>query len=85
MPNSVNRPSASGPTRMRRTASTITNRMDSSEMTMPANEKACSGTSENPVTRSKFRRIRLYREYFDSPAARSSCATVISTGLRAKV
>jgi hypothetical protein len=51
---------------------------------MPIIEKNCSGTSEKPVTRSKFRRIRLYSEYFDSPAERSSCSTTISVGLRAK-
>ena len=49
---------------------------------MPSSENICSGTSEKPVTRSKFRRIRLYSEYFDSPAARSSCSTTISVGLR---
>ena len=52
---------------------------------MPKSENSCSGTSEKPVTRSKLRRIRRYSEYFDSPAARSSCATSISVGWCANV
>ena len=52
---------------------------------MPSIENSCSGTSEKLVIRSKFRRIRLYSEYFDSPAARSSCPTTTSAGLRAKL
>ena len=40
---------------------------------------------ENPVIRSKLRRIRLYNEYFESPNTRSSCSTITSAGLRAKV
>ena len=52
---------------------------------MPNSENNCSGAMENPVIKSKLRRIKLYNEYFDSPAARSACATSISTGLRAKV
>ena len=52
---------------------------------MPASENSCSGTSENPVTRSKLSRTSLYSEYFDSPAARSSWPTSTSTGLWANV
>ena len=48
---------------------------------MPSIENACSGTTEKPVTRSKLSRIRLYSEYFDSPAWRSSCPTTTSVGL----
>jgi len=44
---------------------------DSADTSIPNIEKSCSGTSENPVIRSKFSRISLYSEYFDSPAARS--------------
>ena len=44
---------------------------------------AWSGTSENPVIRSKFRRIRRNRLYLDFPRSRSLCPTSISTGLTA--
>ena len=43
-------------------------------------ENSCSGTTEKPVIRSKFRRIRLYSEYFDCPAWRSSWAIGTSIG-----
>ena len=83
--NSVNTPSASAPSRKRRKISTTTSSADSSDKVMPSSENICSGTSEKPVIRSKFRRMRLYSEYFDSPAARSSCSTTISVGLRANL
>ena len=55
-----------------------------SEMSMPSIEKNCSGTSEKPVIRSKFRRISEYSEYFDSPAWRSSWPITTSVGFCAK-
>ena len=51
----------------------------------PITEKACSGASEKPVTRSKFSRTSLYSEYLVAPAVRISCATSISAGLLANV
>jgi hypothetical protein len=57
MPNSVNRPSASGPTMTRRTARNSTNTIDSREITIPEKENSCSGSTEKPVTRSKLSRI----------------------------
>ena len=81
MANSVNTPSTSAPMMKRRTSSSDEQRAPRrSDRIMPMSENHCSGTTEKPVTRSKFRRIRLYSEYFDSPAARSSCATSISVG-----
>ena len=50
------------------------------EISVPSSENICSGTTENPVTRSKFSRIRLYSEYLDSPAWRCSWPTTVSTG-----
>ena len=52
---------------------------------MPNIENSCNGTIEKPVTRSKLRRISRYNEYFDSPAARASCATSTSVGWLAYV
>ena len=52
-----------------------------SEISMPSMENICNGTSEKLVIRSKLRRIRLYIEYLDSPAARSSCPTTTSAGI----
>ena len=78
--NSVNKPSASEPTMRRRTNRTIISAADSSDTAMPTMENSCSGTTEKPVIRSKFRRIRLYSEYFDWPAWRSSWAIGTSMG-----
>ena len=47
---------------------------------MPIMENNCSGTTENPVIRSKFSRIKLYSEYFERPAKRSSWAIGTSIG-----
>src|SRR5258707_6642847 len=78
--NSVNKPSASEPYQMRRTMSTTNSMADMSATSMPTMENSCSGTTENPVIKSKFRRIRLYSEYLDRPANRSSCAIGTSIG-----
>jgi hypothetical protein len=76
----VNTPWTSEPSRKRR-ISRITNRpADEIDSTVPIAENHCSGTIEKPVTRSKFRRISWYSEYFDSPAWRCSWPTSISTG-----
>ena len=50
---------------------------------MPTMENSCSGTTEKPVIRSKFRRIKLYIEYFERPAKRSSWAIGTSMGFMA--
>src|SRR5271165_6640031 len=80
MPNRVNTPSASDPTRMRRTMRYTKKRADSSDTAMPTMEKSCSGTTEKPVIKSKFRRIKLYMEYFERPAKRSSWVMGTSMG-----
>jgi hypothetical protein len=54
-------------------------------ITPPAMEKNCSGATEKPVIKSKFRRMSENSEYFDCPTVRSACPTSISTGWRAKV
>src|SRR5450432_3633251 len=79
-PNRVNNPSASGPTTRRRTNKNTKNSADSNDTAMPIMENNCSGTTEKPVMRSKFRRIKLYNEYLDRPANRSSCAIGTSIG-----
>jgi hypothetical protein len=65
---------------MRRTNKYSTKRADRVATAMPAMEKSCNGTTEKPVIRSKFRRTKLYMEYFDLPAKRSSCAIGTSMG-----
>ena len=70
--NKVNRPSASEPTQILRTRSTKNSNPDAIEISMPTMEKSCSGTTEKPVIKSKFRRIKLYNEYLERPANRSS-------------
>src|SRR5437764_964086 len=82
MPNSVNKPSASGPITKRRMARKMTKMVEMTEVAMPSMEKNCNGISEKPVIKSKFRRINFDNGYFDSPAARSSCSTSTSAGLR---
>ncbi len=81
--NRVNKPSASEPMKMRRTMSTTNSIAESSATDMPTMEKSCSGTTEKPVIKSKFRRIKLYIEYFERPAKRSSCAIGTSIGFMA--
>src|SRR5579863_3261390 len=81
--NRVNKPSASEPTQMRRTRSTKNSSPEAREMSMPTMEKSCRGTTENPVIKSKFSRIRLYIEYFERPAKRSSWAMGTSMGFMA--
>lgn len=83
--NSVNTPCTSAPTMKRRTSSSTNSAAEPSDRITPMNDSHCSGTTEKPVTRSKFSRIRLYSEYFDWPAKRSSCATSISVGFCANV
>ncbi|MCY1247030.1 hypothetical protein D9M68_877220 [compost metagenome] len=85
MANSVNTPCTSEPSRKRRTSSITNSTPENSDRIVPIAENHCSGTIEKPVTRSKFRRISWYSEYFDSPAWRCSWLTSISTGLDAKV
>ncbi len=50
---------------------------------MPTMEKSCRGTTEKPVIKSKFKRIKLYIEYFERPAKRSSWAIGTSMGFMA--
>ena len=78
--NRVNKPSASEPRMRRRPSRTIISAAESRDTAMPTMEKSCNGTTEKPVIKSKFRRIRLYKEYFDSPACRSSWAIGTSMG-----
>ena len=72
MANRVNTPWTSAPRMKRRTTSRMNKTADASDSSIPIAENHCSGTTEKPVTRSKFKRTSLYSEYFDSPARRSS-------------
>ena len=54
-----NTPSAASPRTRRWTTCRPTIPIAASEMTKPMSENACSGASENPVTRSKLSRISL--------------------------